>query len=99
MSRSYTKHTFTRNGQTHSRASEKKDKQLWHQRYRTLSKQICETEKDNEDFTVTDLPVKDEVSQVYSFSKDGKRYITPTIMKELRDDLDHRITKDLKFRK
>lgn len=99
MSRSYTKSTFTRNGQTHSRASEKKDKQTWHQKYRRMSKQICDAEKDNEDFTTTNLPVKDEVSEVYSFAKDGKRYIKPEIMRELRDESDHRITKDLKFRK
>lgn len=99
MSRSQTKSTYSRNGQTHSRASEKKDKQTWHQKYRRISKQICDNEKENEDFTVSGLPNKNEVSQIYDFAKDGKHYVNSEIMKELRNDNDHRVTKDLKFRK
>jgi hypothetical protein len=98
MSRSYTKNTFSRNAQTHSRASEKKDKRIWHQRLRRL----FNTRFNNTlaDYEYLIIPNRYDVSNICSFAKDGKRYIKKSILKELRNnEFEHRITKNLKFRK
>lgn len=100
MSRSYNKNTFSRNFMTHGRASEKKDKKDWHQKFRRVTKQLCQENKEQEEFTANHLPVENEISNPYAFSKDGKHYVSQKDLRDLKNELPVReINKNLKFRK
>jgi hypothetical protein len=97
MSRSYKKSNISRNAMTSSRASERKDKCIWHRKYRRIANMLCFNEKDNLDFSKENLPNKREVSNICRFSKDGKSYVSNKILTEFKNDL--KLTKNLKFRK
>lgn len=57
--------------------SEKENKQEANRKLRRIVKQIVKTQK-------TDLPQKREVSNVWCFDKDGKRYNSKMTEKDLR---------------
>lgn len=97
MSRSYNKNTVSSNTMTHSRCSEKKDKDIWHRKYRRISNRLCNDEKDNSDFANYCLPNKREVSNVCKFCKDGKRFISTRYIRANKSWM--KVTKQLKFRK
>lgn len=99
MSRSYNKEPFLRNFMTHGRASEKKDKKCWHKKFRRVTKQICQDNKDDTEFVSNDIPVENEIANVCKFSKDGKKYIGKKDLQCLRDELNLKMTRDLKVRK
>ena len=74
MSRSFRKTPVT--SMTGAR-SEKSDKKIWHRRFRRASNMLLNTLSDNIEKAETSLfPNILDVSNVWSFSKDGKHYNT-----------------------
>jgi hypothetical protein len=84
MSRSYKKRKFC--GLTSAR-SEKKDKKTWHKKLRMKIKELVNS---GEDFSLVSKD-KHAVSDVWSFSKDGKQYYgnLKTEMKKWQGMFDH----------
>ena len=73
MSRSYKKTPII--GHTTAQ-SEKKDKKIWHRRFRHKTKDILRSlHNDPDKIDDTIMPVEDDVSSLWSMSKDGKSYL------------------------
>ena len=73
MSRSYKKTPII--GHTKSE-SEKSDKKFWHRRFRHKTKDILRSmHNDIDSIDETVMPVEDDVSSLWSMSKDGKSYL------------------------
>lgn len=73
MSRSYKKTPII--GHTAAQ-SEKKDKKIWHKRFRHKTKDILRSLHNDPDMIDdTIMPVEDDVSSLWSMSKDGKSYL------------------------
>ena len=73
MSRSYKKTPII--GHTNAQ-SEKSDKKIWHRRFRHKTKDILRSLHNDPDMIDnTVMPVEDDVSSLWSMSKDGKSYL------------------------
>ena len=81
MSRSYKKVPIV--GHTNA-DSEKADKKIWHRRFRHKTKSILRSmHNDVESINDTVMPVEDDVSSLWSMSKDGKHYIGQWLKKNV----------------
>lgn len=81
MSRSYKKTPII--GHTKSE-SEKYDKKIWHRRFRHKTKDILRSLHNDPDM-IDDavMPVEDDVSSLWSMSKDGKTYLGNWLKKNM----------------
>lgn len=77
MSRSYRKHNVI---PCACCKSEKVDKKIWHSRFRSKCKKLCELKKYDDEFCANDFPHFREVSWIWDFSKDGKMYLTKKLV-------------------
>ena len=81
MSRSYKKTPII--GHTKSE-SEKTDKKSWHRRFRHKTKDILRSmHNDIDSIDETVMPVEDDVSNLWSMSKDGKTYLGNWLKKNM----------------
>jgi len=81
MSRSYKKTPII--GHTKSE-SEKSDKKFWHRRFRHKTKDILRSmHNDIDSIDETVMPVEDDVSSLWSMSKDGKTYLGNWLKKNM----------------
>ena len=81
MSRSYKKTPII--GHTKSE-SEKTDKKIWHRRFRHKTKSILRSmHNDIDSIDETVMPVEDDVSNLWSMSKDGKTYLGNWLKKNM----------------
>lgn len=81
MSRSYKKTPII--GHTHSE-SEKADKKIWHRRFRHKTKDIIRSmHNDVDSMNDVIMPVEDDVSSLWSMSKDGKSYLGNWLKKNI----------------
>lgn len=83
MSRSRRKTPIT--GITNA-ASEKKDKQIWHRRFRHKIRDILRRTNEDEIDDI-ELPVEKEVSSTWAMDKDGKQYIGDMEDQEYKEEL------------
>lgn len=73
MSRSYKKVPIA--GHTGAE-SEKRDKKIWHRRFRHKTKDIIRSMQNDPDMIDdTVMPIEDDVSHKWAMSKDGKQYL------------------------
>ena len=81
MSRSYKKTPII--GTTKSE-SEKSDKKIWHRKFRHKTKNIIQS-LHNDDGIIGDvvMPIENDVSNTWSMSKDGKKYLGNWLKKNL----------------
>lgn len=81
MSRSYKK--FPVAGHT-TAESEKRDKKIWHRRFRHKTRDILRSLHNDPDMIDdTVMPVEDDVSSTWSMSKDGKTYLGNWLKKNM----------------